>query len=101
MNAVPLDGLRLRPNDTLLRPNTLDPLVCELLNSLSLIRFGRVDVAPRVRRDTVHREPLAGLPSTVTELGEDLERLAIHDVHVLVLAVGEIDVLLRRVLRKR
>ena len=52
------------------------------------------------RRDAVDGEELAGLAAAVAEAREDLQRLAQHDVDLLVLAVGEEQVLLLRILRE-
>jgi len=43
---------------------------------------------------------LAGLAPAVAEAGQDLERLAQHDVDLLVRAIHQVHVLLLRVLRK-
>src|SRR5215467_4394357 len=90
----------LGPDDALAWLDGCHALVYELLNSFSLVRLGRVDVALGVRRDAVHGEPLAGLASAVAELGDDVQRLPVHHVDALVLAVGEEDVLLLRILRE-
>src|SRR3954462_14208393 len=76
-------------------------LVHELLDPLPLIRLRRIDVAPGIRGDAVHGEELAGLPAAVAEPRQDLERLPVHDVHALVPAVGEEDVLLLGIARER
>ena len=49
----------------------------------------------------MHGEELAGLTAAIAEPGENLERLAVHHVHALVLAVGEVEILLLRVARER
>src|SRR6476469_7439368 len=74
-----------------------DALVRELLHAFSLVRLRRIEIALRVRGDAVHCEELARLAATIAEAREDLERLTIHDVHALVLAVREEQVLLLRV----
>src|SRR5262245_13638278 len=94
-------GSRSRPDRPLIlrldRPHTL---VDELLHPFSLVGLGRVDVALRVGRDAVDREELSRLTAAVSEARENLERLAVHHVDLLVLAVGDVDVLLLRVLRE-
>src|SRR5262249_55482646 len=90
-----------RPHHSLILRDAADALVGELLDPLALVGLGREDVALRVRRDRVHGEPHARLTTAVAELRDRLERLPIHHVDALVLAVGEIDVLLRRILRER
>jgi len=49
----------------------------------------------------VHGEELARLTAAVAEARENLERLPIHHVDALVLAVGEEDVFLLRVAGER
>src|SRR5205814_2636055 len=53
-------------------------LVYELLQPLPLIRLRRIEIALRVRRDRVHREPLSRLAAAVAELREDRERSEEH-----------------------
>src|SRR5215208_4580789 len=87
-----------RPNDALVGSrHRADAFVRKLLEPLSFVRFRRVDVALRVRRDAVHREELTRLTTAIAEARDDLERGAIHHVHALVLAVGEEDIFLLRV----
>ena len=78
-----------------------EPLVDELLQAPALVGLGRVDVALRVGRDAVHGEELAGLAAAVAEARQDLQRVALDDVDLLVLAVGEVEILLLRILRER
>ena len=59
-------------------------------------RTGTLDL-----RASLDGEELAGLAPAVAEARKDLQRLAIHDVDSLVLAVGQIHVLLLRVFRER
>ena len=47
------------------------------------------------------RVELAGLAAAVAEAGQDFERVAQQDVDLLVRAVGQVDVLLLRILRER
>ena len=44
---------------------------------------------------------LPGLASTVAEAGQNLERLAVQNMNLVVLPVGDIHVLLLRILRER
>ena len=76
-------------------------LVHELLHALAAIGLGREDVALGVGGDAVHGIEFAGLPSAVAEAGQNLQRLAVDNVDLLVRAVGQIDVLLLRVLGER
>src|SRR5882762_4879416 len=80
--------------------NWSQALVNKFLQALPAISFGRVDVALRIRGDAMHGVELPRLPSAVAETRQDLESVAQQDVHLLVRPIGEIDVLLRRVLRK-
>src|SRR4030095_7454715 len=87
--------LSFGPEDALVRPRDgTDALVHELLDALSLVGLGRVEVALRVRRNAVHREELARLAAAIAEARQDLQRLAIHHVDPLVLAVPQKEVLL-------
>src|SRR5258706_15711566 len=70
-----------------------ETLVHELLQPLSAVRLGRVEVALRVGGDAVHRVELARLTAAVAEAREDGQRRAIEDVDLLVGAVGQIHVL--------
>src|SRR5262249_6007156 len=79
----------------------LDALVDELLDALTLVGLGRVEVALGVRRDRVHAVELAGLAAAVAERGELLERVAQDHAHPLVLAVGQEHELLVGILRER
>src|SRR5437867_5621693 len=95
-------NLTARPHHALvLACDRRKPFVNELLNALPLVGLRRVDVALRVRGDAVHGEELPRLAAAVAEACQDLERLAVHDVHLLVSAVGEVDVLLLRIARER
>src|SRR6185312_17247511 len=95
-------GLLGRPYRSLLRlRHRREPFVDELLQAAPLVGLGRIDVALRVDGDAVDREPLARLPAAVAEAGEDLHAGAIEDVDLLVLAVGQEQVLLLRILRER
>ena len=76
------------------------PFVEEPLQAAAVVGLGRVDVALRVGGDAVHGVELAGHLAAVAEAGEDLERLPIEDPDLLVLAVGEVDELLLRIVRE-
>src|SRR5882762_7229491 len=80
--------------------NWSQAFIHEFLQTLSAVRFGRVDVALRIRGNAVHGVELAGLPSAVAKTRQGLKSVAQQDVHLLVRPIGEIDVLLSRVLRK-
>src|SRR5438093_4963458 len=71
--------------------------VRELLHALAAIRLGCVDVALRIGGDAVHAVELARLPPAFAKAREELERVAQDYVDLLVLAVGEIQVLLLRI----
>src|SRR5262245_36286622 len=87
-------GLR-RPDGALIRlGHRRKAFVDELLQPLSAIGLGGVDVALRVGRDAVHGIELTRLAAAVAEARELGERLAIEDVNLLVGAVGEIHVFL-------
>src|SRR5262245_48539077 len=79
----------------------LDTLIDELLDALTLVGLGRVEVALRVGRDRVHAVELAGLASAVAERGDLLERVAQDHAHALVLPVGQEHELLVGVARER
>src|SRR5690348_16108759 len=89
-----------RPDDALvLFRHRTETLVDELLDALSLIGLRDVDVALRVGRDAVRAEELSRLAPAVAEAREQLQRLPLDHVHLLVASVGEIQILLLRVLR--
>src|SRR2546427_141700 len=77
------------------------PLVEEPLQALSFPGLRRVDVALRIGRDAVYAVELAGLPATIAEAGELLQRLPIDDADDVVHAVGHVDVLLLRIFGER
>src|SRR5690606_41830753 len=62
--------------------------------------LGREDVALGIRRDRMHGKELSRLATAVAECGEQRERLTVDHVHALILAVGQIQILLRRVARR-
>src|SRR3954451_21700346 len=80
--------------------HALHPLVEEALQAAAVVGLGGVDVPLRVGGYAVHGVELAGHLAAVAEAGQDLERLAIEDPHLLVLAVGEVDELLLRIVRE-
>src|SRR5438132_4194854 len=95
-------GRLRRPDGALvLLRDRREALEHELLQPLTAVRLGHVDVALRVGRDAVDRVELARLPAAVAEARELGQRLAIEDVDLLVGAVGEIEILLLRILRER
>src|SRR5205823_14398231 len=72
----------------------------EFLHPLAAIRFRRIDISLRIGGDAVYAVKFSGLAATFSEAGQDLQRLAIEYVHSIILSVGQIKVLLLRVLRK-
>src|SRR5262245_16249729 len=84
-----------RPDDALISfRDGRETLVGELLHALAAVRLRRVDVPFRVGRHAVDAVELARLPPAVAEAREQLERVAQDHVDFVVLAVGEIQVLL-------
>src|SRR5207302_10792489 len=73
----------------------------EALQAAAVVGFGRVDVALRVGGDAMDRVELSRHLAAVAEAREDFERLPIEDPDLLVVAVDEVDVLLRRVVAER
>src|SRR5256886_14557520 len=74
--------LRLRPHHALvLAGDRSHALEDKFLEALPFVGLGGVDVLPRISRDAVHTEELAGLAAAVAEAGQDIERLPIQDVH--------------------
>ena len=98
-----LRSCRPRPHRPLILTlgDALHALVHEALQAAAVVGFGRVDVALRVGGDAVDRVELAGHLAAVAEVGEDLERLPIEDPDALVLAVGQENELLLRVVAER
>src|SRR5215813_12783540 len=78
-----------------------DALIDELLQALTLVGLGRVEIALGVRRDAVHAVELPRLASAVAERRELLERVAQDHAHALVLAVGQEHEALLRILGER
>src|SRR5687768_8401116 len=68
-----------------------DAFVDELLQALTLVGFGGVEVALRVGRDAVHAVEHAWLAPAGTKGGDLLERLAHNDAHARVLPVRHQD----------
>ena len=90
-----------RPDDALVRGrDRRHAFVDKFLHALTFPGLRRVDVALRIDRDAVHAVELTGLASAVAEAGENLECVALQHVDAVVHAVGEIQIALRRVLRK-
>src|SRR3984893_9324136 len=88
-----------RPNDALiLLRHGCHAFIHELLDALALEGLGRIDVALGIDCDAMHAEEFTRYAPAVAEAGQNVHRRAIHDVHFLVLAIGEIDVLLLRIL---
>ena len=74
--------------------------VDKLLHALPAIGLGGEDVALRIGGDAVHGVEFAGLPAAFAEARQDFERFALQDVDLFVRAIGQIDVLLLRILRE-
>src|SRR2546426_10327073 len=80
-----------RPGRALIRlRHRSQTFVGELLDALSFVGLGRIDVAPRIGRDVVHAMPLTWLAAAFAERRQDVERLAPQDVNERVLAVGDV-----------
>src|SRR5581483_2382071 len=94
---------RLRPDRALVLAlfHVLHALQHELLNAAAVVGLGREDVALGVDRNAVHGVELAGLLAAVAEAREHFEIRAIQDPDLLVVAVDQVQVLLRRILRER
>ena len=88
----------LTDSTTLVRPD--HALICcparaetsedELLQPLSLVRLCRIDVAFGIGRDAVYANELARLATAIPERRQDLKRLSVEDVHLLVRAIRQI-----------
>src|SRR5207249_1745199 len=95
------DSLLLGPHHSLIGfCDRREAFVSEFLNPLAAIRFGGVDVPLRIGGDAVHAVEFSRLPPALAERRQQIERLPIEDVHAIVLAVGEIEVGLLRILRE-
>src|SRR3974390_828749 len=94
-----VDLMLPRPEHALILIHDAHALVFELLHPLALLGLRRIQVAPGVDRDAVHAVELAGLAAAVSEIRHLLERVAQHDPHFLVAAVGHEEVFLVPVLR--
>ena len=71
MTAGLVRGRFRRPDGALIRlRHRRETLVDKLLQTLTAVGLGRVDVALRVGGDAVHRVELAGLAAAVAEAGE-------------------------------
>src|SRR2546422_7561830 len=75
-----------------------EAFVDELLQASSFVRFSRIDIAFRIRRDAVNSIELAGLPSAIAETRQHLEIVPLNNINLLVPAIGQINILLLRVL---
>src|SRR5258708_16590400 len=92
----------LRPHHTLvLLGNCRQALVEELLDALAAVCLGGENVAFGIGGDAMDGIKLARLPSAIAEAGQDLHGFASDDIHLLVGAVGKVDVLLLRILGER
>src|ERR1700704_5934987 len=80
----------LRPEHALIAArHRADALVDELLQALTLVGFGRVEVALGIGCDAVHAIELARLAAAVAERGEFFQRFAVDDTHAFVLTVRQ------------
>src|SRR5258706_1164080 len=83
-------ALRRRPDYALiLLRHRRHAFVDELLDALALEGLGRVDVALGIDGDAVHAEEFARDAPAVAEGRQNFHGRAVHDVHFLVLAIGE------------
>src|SRR5439155_20923917 len=97
--CLPRSGAR--PNCSLIRlRDGPEALVNEPLQALPFVSFGRIDVAFGIGRDAVYGVELAGLAPAVAKACQDFQRSAIDDVHLLIGAVGKIEILLLRIFRE-
>src|SRR5437868_4633289 len=78
-----------------------DALVNEFLYALAAISFRREDIALRIGCNAMDSIEFAGLAPSFAERRQHFEGIAIQDVHPVVLAVSEVDVLLPRILGER
>src|SRR5262247_3497953 len=82
----------LRPEHALVAArHGADAFVDELLHPLTLVGFGRVEVALGIHRDAVHAVELARLAPAGAKGGDLLQRLAHDDAHARVLPVRHQD----------
>src|SRR6266481_2267650 len=102
MQSCPTLALGLRPHHALvLLGDRRQSFIEELLDSLPTIGLGCKDVALRIGGDAMHRVELTRLPAAVTEGSENFERIALQDVDLHIRPVGDIKILLLRILRER
>src|SRR6185295_9485218 len=71
-----------------------------LLNALAVMLLAGVDVASRIGSDAAHAQEPAGLTAAVADGPDFGERVALDDQHLLVMSVGDKDVLLTGVVRE-
>src|ERR1019366_6135982 len=74
--------------------------VNELLDALPAIRFGNVDVAFGIGGDAVRAVEFSRLASALSKSRQHFQGIAQQDVDAVVLAVGQVNVFLLRVLRE-
>src|SRR5215470_2054748 len=90
-----------RPNSSLiLLCHGREAFVDELLQPPPLVGLSRIYVALRIGCDAVHAVELTGLAPAVAEAGQDFQRIAQQDVHLLVATIGDVEILLLRVFRE-
>src|SRR6185503_20640563 len=85
----------------LLARHGAEPFVDELLETLSFVGFGRVEIAFRIHGDAVDGVELSRLSSAITKAGELFERVAAQDADLHVVAIGQVEIGLGRILRER
>src|SRR5712691_599707 len=96
------DDLSLWPEHALIAArHGADAPIDELLHALTLVGFGRVEIALGIGRKAVHAVELARLASAVAERGYFLERVAHNDADTRILAVRQHDEFLIGILGER
>src|SRR5678809_580311 len=73
----------------------------ELLHTLAVMLLARIDVALRIGRDAADREELTGVSPAAAERANLGQGVALEDVHLLVVTVGDEQVSLLRIVGKR
>src|SRR5690242_6196001 len=93
---------RYRPESALvLAGNGRHAFVDEFLQPFSFPCLGCVQIALGIDRDAMHAIELSGLPATVTECRQFLQRLTINDMDFVVHSVRQENVFLLRIFRER
>src|SRR4051812_48408589 len=96
---------KLAPMNTFRRFMVCVPLILatgdELLDALAVVLLARVHVALRVDGDAADGQEASRLASALSNRADFVERGAIEDAHLLVLAVRDEQVALLRIVRER